>query len=162
MTHCPDDGGSKYLWNVGKLLPDYTALQPRRQPSLYSLPWEPQILIIIIDLLLAKSWGGTFKCDSHHVLYLLPYHFELNPTELIRAQIEVLSCDCGLRMSLACPCSLSMFTSAPYTYRIEHRGLFLGRGWGVKLMTHLHPAKIKKPWDFTLQFEMFSGIKFLF
>jgi hypothetical protein len=32
----PDDGGSKHLWNVGKLLPDYTALQPRRQPSSYS------------------------------------------------------------------------------------------------------------------------------
>jgi hypothetical protein len=31
-TCCPDDGGSKHLWNVGKL-PDYTALQPRRQPS---------------------------------------------------------------------------------------------------------------------------------
>jgi hypothetical protein len=28
----PDDGGSKYLWNVGKLLPDYMALQPRRRP----------------------------------------------------------------------------------------------------------------------------------
>jgi hypothetical protein len=31
--HHPDDGGSKDLWNVGKLLPDYKALQPRRQPS---------------------------------------------------------------------------------------------------------------------------------
>jgi hypothetical protein len=31
VTHCRDDGGSKYLWNVGKLLPDHTALQPRRQ-----------------------------------------------------------------------------------------------------------------------------------
>jgi hypothetical protein len=31
--HRPDDGRSKDLWNVGKLLPDYTALQPRRQPS---------------------------------------------------------------------------------------------------------------------------------
>jgi hypothetical protein len=31
------------LWNVGKLLPDYTALQSRRQPSSYSTPWEPQI-----------------------------------------------------------------------------------------------------------------------
>jgi hypothetical protein len=30
----PDDGGSKDLWNIGKLLPDYTALQPRRQSSL--------------------------------------------------------------------------------------------------------------------------------
>jgi hypothetical protein len=27
----PDDGGSKDLWNVDKLLPDYTALQPRRR-----------------------------------------------------------------------------------------------------------------------------------
>jgi hypothetical protein len=39
----PEDGGSKDLWNVDKLLPDYTALQPRRQSSLYALPWEPQI-----------------------------------------------------------------------------------------------------------------------
>jgi hypothetical protein len=28
----PDDGGSKDLWNVGKLLPDYTELQPIRRP----------------------------------------------------------------------------------------------------------------------------------
>jgi hypothetical protein len=38
-----DDGDSKYLWNVGKLLPDYTALQLRRQPSSFSPPWKPQI-----------------------------------------------------------------------------------------------------------------------
>jgi hypothetical protein len=30
----PDDGGSKGLWNFDKVLPDFTALQPRRQPSL--------------------------------------------------------------------------------------------------------------------------------
>jgi hypothetical protein len=29
----PNDGGSKYLRNVGKLLPDYAALQPRRQST---------------------------------------------------------------------------------------------------------------------------------
>jgi hypothetical protein len=29
----PDDGGSKHLLNVSKLLPDYTAQQPRRWPS---------------------------------------------------------------------------------------------------------------------------------
>jgi hypothetical protein len=28
-----DDGGSKHLWNVGKLLIDYTAQKPRRQSS---------------------------------------------------------------------------------------------------------------------------------
>jgi hypothetical protein len=38
----PDDGGSKYVWNVGKRLSDYTMLQPRRQPFSYSPPWEPQ------------------------------------------------------------------------------------------------------------------------
>jgi hypothetical protein len=32
-THRPDDGDSKDLLNVGKLLPDYIAQQPRRQPS---------------------------------------------------------------------------------------------------------------------------------
>jgi hypothetical protein len=41
--HRRDDGG-KYLWNVGKLLPYFTALQPRRQLSSYSPPWEPEIL----------------------------------------------------------------------------------------------------------------------
>jgi hypothetical protein len=29
----PDDGGIKHLWNVGKLLLDYTAQHPRRQSS---------------------------------------------------------------------------------------------------------------------------------
>jgi hypothetical protein len=38
VTHRPDDGGSKHLRNVGKLLPDYMAEQPRRQPSSYSPP----------------------------------------------------------------------------------------------------------------------------
>jgi hypothetical protein len=44
LTYRPDDGGSKDLWNAGKFLPDYTALQPRRQPSSYSRPWQRQIL----------------------------------------------------------------------------------------------------------------------
>jgi hypothetical protein len=35
LTHRPDDGGSKHLWNIGKLLPDYTAQQRRRHPSSY-------------------------------------------------------------------------------------------------------------------------------
>jgi hypothetical protein len=32
LTETPDDGDSKDLWNVGKPLPDYMVLQPRRQP----------------------------------------------------------------------------------------------------------------------------------
>jgi hypothetical protein len=31
-----NDGGSKYLRNVDKLPPDYTAQQPKRQPYSYS------------------------------------------------------------------------------------------------------------------------------
>jgi hypothetical protein len=49
----PDDGGSK---DVGKLLPDYTALQPRRQPSLYSPPWEPQVL----DFVYSRQSASNF------------------------------------------------------------------------------------------------------
>jgi hypothetical protein len=36
-THRPDDEGSKHLWNVSKLLPDYTAQHPRRQPAIFIL-----------------------------------------------------------------------------------------------------------------------------
>jgi hypothetical protein len=39
----PDDGSSKHLWNSGRLLPGYTALHPRRQPSSYPPPWEPEM-----------------------------------------------------------------------------------------------------------------------
>jgi hypothetical protein len=38
-----DNGGGKYLWNVGKLLPDYPTQHPRRQSSSYSPLWEPEI-----------------------------------------------------------------------------------------------------------------------
>jgi hypothetical protein len=40
----PDDEGSKHLWNVGKLLPDYKVQIPEdSQSSSYSPPWEPEI-----------------------------------------------------------------------------------------------------------------------
>jgi hypothetical protein len=47
-TYRPDDGGSKHLWNVGKLLPDYTAQHPRRHSFSYLPPWEPEILPNVI------------------------------------------------------------------------------------------------------------------
>jgi hypothetical protein len=47
-----DDGGSKSLWNIGKFLPDYTALQPRRQPS--------SVLSLFNDILsTAERWLGS-------------------------------------------------------------------------------------------------------
>jgi hypothetical protein len=42
----PDDGESTELWNIGKFIPVYTALQPKRQPSSYSPPSEPQVVIV--------------------------------------------------------------------------------------------------------------------
>jgi hypothetical protein len=36
IQHRPVDGGSKHLWNVGKILPDCTAQQPTRQQSSHS------------------------------------------------------------------------------------------------------------------------------
>jgi hypothetical protein len=35
MSHRPDDGGSKHLWNVGKLLLNYTEQRPCRKPCLH-------------------------------------------------------------------------------------------------------------------------------
>jgi hypothetical protein len=46
----PDDGGRKHLWNVGKLLLDYTAQQSRRQPSSHFLQWQPQIILSLLFL----------------------------------------------------------------------------------------------------------------
>jgi hypothetical protein len=43
----PDNGGCKHLWIVAKLLLDYTAQQPRRQPCSYSPSWEPSIFTIL-------------------------------------------------------------------------------------------------------------------
>jgi hypothetical protein len=39
----PDDGDSKQLWEAGQFLPDYKTQQLRRQFSLHSPPWEPEI-----------------------------------------------------------------------------------------------------------------------
>jgi hypothetical protein len=49
-------GDESYL-----LLPDYTALQPRRQPSSYSPPWEPQILQFTSDLLSVHAVYTPYK-----------------------------------------------------------------------------------------------------
>jgi hypothetical protein len=39
------DTGMKHLWNVGKQIPVYMGLQPRRQPSSYSPPQKLQFLL---------------------------------------------------------------------------------------------------------------------
>jgi hypothetical protein len=39
------------LWNIGKFLPDYTVLQPRRQPSKYQLTSGTTWLAILLTVL---------------------------------------------------------------------------------------------------------------
>jgi hypothetical protein len=51
--------GSKYLWNVGKLLPDYTMLHPKRHPFSYSPLWEPQIFSIFRRTPWTGEGGGS-------------------------------------------------------------------------------------------------------
>jgi hypothetical protein len=48
LTHRPDDGSSTDLWNVGKLIPVYTALQPRWQLFSYSVLWERHAKLISV------------------------------------------------------------------------------------------------------------------
>jgi hypothetical protein len=71
----PDDGGSKDLWNVGTTLPDYTVLQPRRQPSSYSPPWEPQILLRVFFFSVTVGshwfyWDTLFATQRYSGIFL--------------------------------------------------------------------------------------------
>jgi hypothetical protein len=75
--HRPDDGGSKYLWDVGKRLPDYMALQPRRQQSSYSQSWEPQILLKFKII----SWIHLSITQVFHLAQLR--HFRLVSPEFV-------------------------------------------------------------------------------
>jgi hypothetical protein len=59
----PGDGGGKHLWNVSKLLPDYTAQYPRRQAFSYSPPWEPEISQVWI---LLKYISILFNVKQRH------------------------------------------------------------------------------------------------
>jgi hypothetical protein len=51
-------------WNVGKLLPVYTSLQTRRQPSSYSSPWEPKILFSMNLSPVACNWVCLLSSDN--------------------------------------------------------------------------------------------------
>jgi hypothetical protein len=72
----PDDGGSKNLWNVSKLLPDYTAEHLRRQSS-YSPLWESEISPIRSVCLLysdADIWKEVLISISISHNYLFRLH----------------------------------------------------------------------------------------
>jgi hypothetical protein len=72
-----DDGGSKYLWNVGKILLDYTVLQPKRQPSSYSLLWEPEILPTaqINSIYFVTMHMGNIHIHTNYLYMFLKYTY---------------------------------------------------------------------------------------
>jgi hypothetical protein len=63
LHHRPNDRGSKHIWNVGKLLQDYTALQPRRQPPSL-LYWQEADTKILFWATRVQSSGKTCVCIS--------------------------------------------------------------------------------------------------
>jgi hypothetical protein len=71
-THLPDDGRCTNLWNVGKLLAGYTALQSRRQqPSAYAPPWQTKIILRTIWI------GKLFSRKSQIHLYARQFYIRI-------------------------------------------------------------------------------------
>jgi hypothetical protein len=58
----PDNGGSTYLWNVGKILRVHTAQLRRRQSCSHSPPWEPEISTHYHYFMVWLVW-----VTSHHI-----------------------------------------------------------------------------------------------
>jgi hypothetical protein len=68
-SKCPDDGGSKHLWNVGKLS-DYMTQHTVRQSSLYSPTWKSEISHTSINSRnLALLHLSTFKPCFADILF---------------------------------------------------------------------------------------------
>jgi hypothetical protein len=62
LTYRPIDRGIKHIRNISKRLLAYTALQPRRQSSSYSPPWEPEILQQLNSFLRFCRWQNQVFC----------------------------------------------------------------------------------------------------
>jgi hypothetical protein len=77
----PDDGGSKHLWNIRKLPSDYTAQQPRRQPSSVSFlnykEGKPNYLILSsphqdFPIYMSVRWLSTFAGSNLREKHMVP------------------------------------------------------------------------------------------
>jgi hypothetical protein len=74
-AYCLHYQGSKHLWNVFKLLPDYIEQQPRRQSPSYLLPWEHKSSSYedyIVSHYHQNFW--TFKCSDFHSDIIISQH----------------------------------------------------------------------------------------
>jgi hypothetical protein len=99
-SHHPDDGGSKYLWNVSKRLPDYTVLQTRRQPSSYSQPSERQILQSVYPST-GKSYFQTLVSKLHITVLATKIIKHAQSVGLVsHSELRLLIKDCRSRSKL--------------------------------------------------------------
>jgi hypothetical protein len=89
LTHRSDDGGSKHLGNVEKLPPDYTALQPRRQPSSFSFPLSVTLLCPlgcenkIAEMQILLSCNQSSTSDTNTKMFSLPITSELDNSAVL-------------------------------------------------------------------------------
>jgi hypothetical protein len=58
-----DDTGSKYLWNVGELLSEYTVQQPRRQPS---KPHVVMAIAVVMEVASTSETSVNFYQNTRH------------------------------------------------------------------------------------------------
>jgi hypothetical protein len=95
----PDDGGSKHLWNIRKLLPDYTAQHSRRQSSSYSPPWEPKISAVSLH---TDHWT-IYLGPLIHALYKLLWRLYMDWS--IERKVGVIRCSQNYLLFIVAICS---------------------------------------------------------
>jgi hypothetical protein len=76
--HRPDDGDSKHLWNVGKLLPDYTSQRPRRQPSSNTAFQLEKDRELWMEVKAANSYLQVKWRRTNYIILLYAYSFTSN------------------------------------------------------------------------------------
>jgi hypothetical protein len=78
LHHRPDDGGSTYLWNVGRHSIKNTAVHPRRFWASYSPPWELEMSHWRVCLQESKYWetsGNSTTYTERSQSYMLRTSF---------------------------------------------------------------------------------------
>jgi hypothetical protein len=128
----PDDGSSNHLWNVGKLLLDYTAQHASRQPSSYSPPWEPEKSSVFINILVNTSLASPVDTSANktmksHILFWIKYTLIHHETACNTPSIL----SCYLTQDATSP----RVCIQPATFRgpAGHTGQDLSRGWSREI-----------------------------
>jgi hypothetical protein len=80
VTHHPDYGGSKLLWNGSQYLQGYTVQHPRRQPSSYSSLWELETHLLLCS---QKSAVCNLQFTKHLISMCLNVQGSIPLFELI-------------------------------------------------------------------------------